>query len=453
MNQFQKAFHSKIQILASLNESIVNSHFPNGSNHPSLCSTPSRGLKKPGSLEAGPTTTTGSSASAGNQETAAMVETASERGLPRIYPKLPLEVLELVFSDLSKPELIPVLQSNRSLYSVAIRLFYRVLVENDAARCVALVKRVLAMPALYPHVRVVEFNLSTVEALTGNFYRLLQRFLRCLSGLTSLTLDLPKVNSPVWIFDGCRFSLRVLSTSMQCSGPLAKFLDSQSNIRTLTLRGFQSDALQAIPLFGLDIANNPSLLFTPRRNFDDFVLQPASLPKLTSFNAIHAGPPVVATVARGRPLTIASVPLFSSSALASLDALNGSSAQLKRLSVISFDPEAPAFIFEEVAKRFPSLEALHIVVLLAEFTPGLLLAACPHLQVFKKLKYITCVATSPESSSLLEEQEIAQKWHQHCPSLQTIILPKGRVWFQANAAPPKRGRAWTCFDEDEDNHE
>ena len=36
--------------------------------------------------------------------------------------------------------------------------------------------------------------------------------------------------------------------------------------------------------------------------------------------------------------------------------------------MISFDPQAPGFLFEEVAKRFRKLEALHLVVLMADFT-------------------------------------------------------------------------------------
>ena len=36
--------------------------------------------------------------------------------------------------------------------------------------------------------------------------------------------------------------------------------------------------------------------------------------------------------------------------------------------MISFDPQAPLFLFEEVAKRFRKLEALHLVVLMADFT-------------------------------------------------------------------------------------
>jgi hypothetical protein len=35
-----------------------------------------------------------------------------------------------------------------------------------------------------------------------------------------------------------------------------------------------------------------------------------------------------------------------------------------------------------------------------------------------------------EDSSEDDEQAIAQLWHNCCPTLKTIILPKGKVWFQ-----------------------
>jgi len=62
-----------------------------------------------------------------------------------------------------------------------------------------------------------------------------------------------------------------------------------------------------------------------------------------------------------------SVPLFPDMSIASLDALCTSTTPLRRLSVISFDPSAPDFLFEALAKRFDQLEALHLVMLMAEY--------------------------------------------------------------------------------------
>jgi hypothetical protein len=347
METFQDLFHSKIKALATLNESIINS------NHSELSrehtGTLSRGkwheISRPTNHYNGPEST---------------------RGSPTLQSKLPAEVLELILVYLSASQLIPVLCANRSLQDPAVRLLYRALVVNKPASCIPLLKRILAQPNLHRYVRSLELNISNAGTLTANFYRLLRQCLRCTTALTTLILDLPKVNSPVWIFEGCTFHLRVFSTSMQCNASLAQFLNTQPSIGQLTLRGFQTEHWDS-PNFVGDIVGDPSSLFTPRRNFRDFVLQPTALPSLTQFNAIHAGPTVIETVAKGRPISMASVPLFSGTSLETLDALHGSRAALKRLSVISFDPTAPSFIFEEVAKRFPNLEALHVVVLLAEF--------------------------------------------------------------------------------------
>lgn len=40
--------------------------------------------------------------------------------------------------------------------------------------------------------------------------------------------------------------------------------------------------------------------------------------------------------------------------------------------------------------------------------------------------------TSPVSAEVgdADEADIAKQWHRACPTLKTIILPKGKVWFQ-----------------------
>jgi len=41
------------------------------------------------------------------------------------------------------------------------------------------------------------------------------------------------------------------------------------------------------------------------------------------------------------------------------------------------------------------------------------------------------MAASTDESSI-DESQIAKQWHRACPTLRTIILPKGRVWFQGD---------------------
>lgn len=63
-------------------------------------------------------------------------------------------------------------------------------------------------------------------------------------------------------------------------------------------------------------------------------------------------------------------------------------------------------------------------------------AAAPSLEHFKALRYITYMA-SGESESGPDEASLAARWHEACPTLQTIILPKGQLWF-------RRGGKWVC---------
>lgn len=60
------------------------------------------------------------------------------------------------------------------------------------------------------------------------------------------------------------------------------------------------------------------------------------------------------------------------------------------------------------------------------------------LGAFKALKFLTLIAPG-EISSVDEEQIVATLWHKSCPTLKTIIMPKGVVWFD-------REGKWTCLD-------
>jgi hypothetical protein len=40
------------------------------------------------------------------------------------------------------------------------------------------------------------------------------------------------------------------------------------------------------------------------------------------------------------------------------------------------------------------------------------------------------MAASDENSAPGDEQLIAKLWHSYCPTLKTIILPRGKVWFE-----------------------
>lgn len=59
----------------------------------------------------------------------------------------------------------------------------------------------------------------------------------------------------------------------------------------------------------------------------------------------------------------------------------------------------------------------------------------PCLTRFSGLRYLTFMAAG--SASVEDEGQIAQIWSKACPTLRTIILPKGKVWFE-------RDGKWTC---------
>lgn len=147
---------------------------------------------------------------------------------------------------------------------------------------------------------------------------------------------------------------------MHCTFPLALFLDTQPSITHLTLRGFQNNNLSLLPFLNVSV-NVPT-------EQECFKLKLTSLPNLTHFNAIHAAAPVIQAVVEGRPVEVVSIPLFPTFSMDSLSALKYSSVPMRRLSLISFDPDAPKFLFKILSDEFVHLEALHVVFLMTDYT-------------------------------------------------------------------------------------
>ncbi|KAG6856958.1 hypothetical protein H0H87_011628 [Tephrocybe sp. NHM501043] len=335
---------------------------------------------------------------------------------------LPIEVLDNVFRFLSRPELLPALCVSSVFNNVAKRVLYHTIEDLSPVKSITVLLRLDREPALQLLVRKLDINwcASSLEP-TRNLYNLLHRVLVKLKGLTALSIELPRTGSQMWILNGCTFSLRYFSTSMPCDAHLARYLDSQSSLTELTLRGYQQ-GVNVIPSFlgfspSTDPADNP------------FKVLPTSLPKLSSLRTVHGGPNIIASVVEGRPVQAASIALFPSTSSESLKALSLSTAPMRRLSIMSFDPTVQDYLLLELAKRFPHLEALHVVILLSEFTDELLRALGPLLAPFKALQYITFMAATDRTAQPQEEQAIAKIWHQSCPTLKTIILPRGKVWF------------------------
>lgn len=279
---------------------------------------------------------------------------------PTLRPKLPVEILDVVFSFLSTESLRSLLLTNSFISALSVRRLYHTVVLSHAYSIIDFFKTLLANEALPPLVRSIDINMSKSTPIS-NFYFLFHNVLQQTKGLVSLSLDLPKGHAPFWMFEGCTFKLRQFTTSMYCRRPLASYLETQDSIVDLTLRGYQTDTMFFLPFID---PVPPSMLLPPAMRF---TLSPEALPRLKYFNAVHADAYVIQAVVQGRPVECVSIPLFPDMSIASLDALCTSTTPLRRLSVISFDPSAPDFLFEALAKRFDQLEALHLVMLMAEY--------------------------------------------------------------------------------------
>jgi len=279
---------------------------------------------------------------------------------PSLRPSLPIEILDAVFSYLPRVSLKSLMVANSFVSTLATRHLYHTVVVNGPKVAVAFLTTSLRKVHVLKYVRDLSLTMTSATPIS-NLYALLHRALLEMTELQALSLELPKTHSPLWIFDDCTFKLKRFVTSVTCRRPLAKFLEQQDQIVDLTLRGCQTDSTSFLPF----IDPVPPSLLVP--DFDTFILSPEALPRLKAFNAVHSDACVVQAVVQGRPVESVSIPLYPEMSVAALDALRMSSTPLKKLSVISFDPAAPSFLIEALAKRFEQLEALHLVMLMAEY--------------------------------------------------------------------------------------
>ena len=158
----------------------------------------------------------------------------------------------------------------------------------------------------------------------------------------------------------------------------------------------------------------------------------------------------VAQVIATRPVQGVSFSLFSEHGYRALEVLARTSTPVRRLTILIVDASAPSELFPQLAARLPHLEALHIVALVQQYDlvrrhtffsnhpPVVLNVACmqdtliasaPLLEAFTCLQFLTFIASGASCYELEDEATVAEQWARACPTLTTIILPKGRVWL------------------------
>jgi hypothetical protein len=142
---------------------------------------------------------------------------------------------------------------------------------------------------------------------------------------------------------------------------LATFLESQPEIRDLSLRGI------------------------PTYTSDPFTIPRSALPHLESFRSVHVDPDTLgevgtpmsivrplrltaaAQVIATRPVQGISLSLFSEHGYRALEVLARTSTPVRRLTILIVDASAPSELFPQLAARLPHLEALHIVALVQQY--------------------------------------------------------------------------------------
>lgn len=330
---------------------------------------------------------------------------------------LPLELIDHILSFLPWPfDLHPLLLVNQRLHSIAERILYRNIGDLPAQRSVRLLLSLANAPAVRRElVKALEVNftenrvLFALELLIAKVLGLLPR-LRVLN--VEVSVHENRHRALAWIFPrDAPFRLRSFSTSIRLDPDLAAFLESQPEIRDLSLRGM------------------PAFTSSP------FTLLPSALPHLEVFRSVHVDPDTLCEVIAMRPVQGISLSLFSEHGYRALEVLALTSMPVRRLTILIVDASAPNELFPQLAARLPHLEALHIVALVQHYNLETLLASSPLLEAFVGLRFLTFMASGVGAScyELDDEAKVAEHWARACPTLTTIILPKGRVWFAGSA--------------------
>jgi hypothetical protein len=167
----------------------------------------------------------------------------------------PVEVLHHIFnSDISPRDLSHLSRVNTVFHSVAVRILYHTINLYPQAERLGRFEEWGRIQSFASHVSCLktlcqsDYLASLVRALfiswnfwhpTSNLFRLLNRALRNLGGLTSFRIASPfgnLIRAPFnYIFDGCRFSLTQFGIiSLLCHPSVVDFLETQSNITSLS---------------------------------------------------------------------------------------------------------------------------------------------------------------------------------------------------------------------------
>jgi hypothetical protein len=355
---------------------------------------------------------------------------------------LPRELIDLVASYLERNELPTFLRATRVTHDVGVKYLYKTIADTDtpAPQMVRCLQSLVRHRTACAHVHLLGL-VFVHNRPTGNLITLITRVLHRLTNLRSLILDLPQARgvSPTGILNNSYipFKLRHFATCLRADASLATFLVSQPLIEDLELTSLYSPLCSAP---------------------DAFVLPSTALPHLRIVH-ITRSVDVTRAVVSGRAIEKAFVAPFDADVTESLNAVATGSTSLRRLSITAPSTESIGKLLEQISRNMPMLEALHVIDIMPQVEVGnlsrsrlsplmrcfhllrcqsvkspersvadMLNDAAPIIGEFKHLRYFTYMATGTDLD-LKEETKITEDWSSMCPSLRTIILPAGRVWF------------------------
>ncbi|KAF4565498.1 hypothetical protein EYR36_002069 [Pleurotus pulmonarius] len=164
-------------------------------------------------------------------------------------------------------------------------------------------------------------------------------------------------------------------------------------------------------------------------------------------------------------LTVFSFDAMASFAAGVANVLNGNATSIDQTPAESAtDQKKPSLaqaLFTQIATLGGELETLQVILMMTPCRLGDLEAAAPLMAQYKRLHAITYMAntdpffspTPPGGSAAADSQSeeaqlqrireaelrVVTAWGSYCPSLRTVVLPRGQVWFKRSLTVPRAG--------------
>ncbi|KAH8979636.1 hypothetical protein EDB92DRAFT_361065 [Lactarius akahatsu] len=331
--------------------------------------------------------------------------------------RLPAEILDEIFSYATPPTLTRLALVSHTFQEVAARLLYRNIPSLSVSHTTTLVETLASKPCLAAHTRTCEIgDMTFLDAnrkglLPPSFFEQLRSALHSMHRLTELTFLLNGPTSHVLV--GAPFKLTKLTVSCDFDATFASWLTEQVSLRTAIFCG----------------------------TFAEGVTLPADA--LPSLRRVTASPPTLAVCRTGavnpRSRLVPRAPMVSQPrGVADVDPSNlcvKRPARFPQDHLAPFRANGHSLILAGDYPFWPKLDyEVRAARSSGSITDDILSGLPPILSRFTGLRSVVLFSKNRYDAlhTAAGSRALAEAWHAHCSSLESVTLPGATYVHQRN---------------------